>query len=62
MVKAHAKVNFSIDILGTREEDGYHLVEMIMQQVNLYDRLFFFCGDKADKLENKKEEPTVPSK
>lgn len=55
MVKAHAKVNLSIDILGTRPEDGYHLVEMIMQQVNLYDRLFFFSGNKVDLLENKKE-------
>lgn len=55
MVKANAKVNFSIDILGTRPEDGYHLVEMIMQQVRLYDRLFFFSGNKVDLLENKKE-------
>ena len=28
--KAYAKINLSLEILGKRE-DGYHLVEMIMQ-------------------------------
>ena len=55
MVKAHAKVNFSIDVLGKDAETGYHQVEMIMQQVNLYDRLFFYCGDRIDLIERKKE-------
>lgn len=35
-IKAHAKVNLSLDILG-RRENGYHDVEMIMQQVTLFD-------------------------
>lgn len=50
MVIANAKVNLSIDVLGTRPEDGYHLVKMIMQQIPLHDRLFFFIGKKADIL------------
>lgn len=50
MVIANAKVNLSIDVLGTRPEDGYHLVKMIMQQIPLHDRLFFFVGEKADIL------------
>jgi len=35
-LKTRAKVNFSIDVVGKRE-DGYHLVEMIMQTIDLYD-------------------------
>ena len=35
-LKSRAKVNLSIDVLGKRQ-DGYHLVEMIMQTIDLYD-------------------------
>lgn len=35
-VKARAKINLTLDVLG-RRETGYHDVEMIMQQINLYD-------------------------
>lgn len=35
-LKTRAKINFSIDVVGKRE-DGYHLVEMIMQTIDLYD-------------------------
>ncbi len=34
--KAYGKLNLSLDIVGKRE-DGYHLVRMIMQTVDLYD-------------------------
>ncbi|WP_300277201.1 4-(cytidine 5'-diphospho)-2-C-methyl-D-erythritol kinase [Peptacetobacter sp.] len=37
-VKCRAKINLSIDILG-KLENGYHLVEMIMQSIDLYDIL-----------------------
>ncbi len=37
-LKARAKINITLDILG-RRDNGYHDVEMIMQTVNLYDRL-----------------------
>lgn len=36
--KAMAKVNLGLDVLR-RREDGYHEVKMIMQTVNLYDRI-----------------------
>ena len=36
--KAMAKVNLGLDVLRKRE-DGYHEVKMIMQTVNLYDRI-----------------------
>ena len=35
-VRAYAKINLSLDVMGKRE-DGYHLLKMVMQQVDLYD-------------------------
>lgn len=46
-VKAYAKVNLSLDIVG-RREDGYHLVRMVMQSLNIADILTF---EKLDKPE-----------
>ncbi|MDU6249467.1 MAG: 4-(cytidine 5'-diphospho)-2-C-methyl-D-erythritol kinase, partial [Paeniclostridium sordellii] len=37
-LKSRAKINLSIDVLGKRQ-DGYHIVEMIMQTIDLYDNL-----------------------
>lgn len=37
-LKSRAKINLSIDVLGKRE-DGYHIVEMIMQTIDLYDNI-----------------------
>lgn len=34
--KAYGKINLTLDVTGKRE-DGYHLVRMIMQTVNIYD-------------------------
>ncbi|MFQ5835020.1 MAG: 4-(cytidine 5'-diphospho)-2-C-methyl-D-erythritol kinase [bacterium] len=39
-VKAAAKVNLYLDVLGKRK-DGYHEIESIMQSITLYDRLVF---------------------
>ncbi|GLC29410.1 4-(cytidine 5'-diphospho)-2-C-methyl-D-erythritol kinase [Clostridium omnivorum] len=36
LIKAHAKINISLDVVGKRE-DGYHLLKMIMQMIDLYD-------------------------
>lgn len=38
MLKAYAKINLGLDVLGKRE-DGYHEVRMIMQTIRLYDKL-----------------------
>ncbi len=38
--RAYAKVNITLDVLG-RRDDGYHLVQMIMHSVGLYDVLTF---------------------
>ena len=36
--RAYAKINLSLDVTGKRA-DGYHLVDMIMQTVGIYDTL-----------------------
>ena len=33
-IKAYAKINISLDIVGKREYDGYHLLKMIMQNID----------------------------
>ncbi len=38
--KAYAKINLGLDVTGKRA-DGYHIVRMIMQNVDLYDTLDF---------------------
>lgn len=37
-LKALAKINLGLDVVR-RREDGYHEVRMVMQTINLYDRL-----------------------
>ncbi len=37
-IKAYAKINLTLDILGKRP-DGYHEVAMVMQSIGLYDTL-----------------------
>ena len=45
--KAYAKINLGLDVTGVRE-DGYHIVKMIMQNVDLYDTLTFEDNDSGD--------------
>lgn len=35
-IKAYAKINIALDVVGKRE-DGYHLLRMIMQTIDIYD-------------------------
>ena len=37
-LRALAKINLGLDVLG-RREDGYHKLRMIMQTINMYDQL-----------------------
>lgn len=37
-IKSYAKINLAIDVKGLLE-NGYHEVEMIMQQVELHDEV-----------------------
>ena len=40
-LKARAKINWTLDIVGQRE-DGYHLMDMLMQPVTLADDIIIF--------------------
>lgn len=48
-LKAYAKVNLGIDVIGKRP-DGYHEVRMIMQTVKLYDRITMEKNDSGNIL------------
>lgn len=43
--KSYAKINLALDVKGKRD-DGYHFVEMVLQSIDLYDKLEFeMCDD-----------------
>lgn len=44
LLKANAKINLSLDVLGKRD-DGYHEVKMIMQSINLHDDVYIEITD-----------------
>ena len=50
MIEARAKINLTLDVMGKRE-DGYHLVEMVMQSVDLHDdvRVTVVRGEKKPR-------------
>ena len=59
-VKARAKINLNLIVLGKRE-DGYHNIKSVFQKVNLYDELFLSKTDTADiELVTNKDEINTP--
>lgn len=48
-INANAKVNFSIDVCGFAE-NGYHLVDMIMQTISVYDRIILYTPEAIKEL------------
>lgn len=46
-VKAPAKINLSLDILG-RRPDGYHELSMVMQTIDLYDIVTISTNDSKE--------------
>lgn len=58
-LKAPAKINWTLDILGTRG-DGYHLMDMLMQSVSLCDTLWLEEA-AALTLENAADETGKPT-
>ena len=59
-LKAHAKINWTLDIHGIRE-DGYHLMEMLMQTVEMHDTLWLEAAEEL-VLENAADETGTPIK
>jgi len=58
LVKAYAKINLSLDVIGKRK-DGYHLLKTIMQTIELYDIITINEIEKGIKLYCNK--PYIPS-
>ena len=52
-LRAYAKINWSLDTVGVRE-DGYHLLDMVMQSVSLHDTLYL---EPAEGLSLRAEGP-----
>ena len=57
--KAYAKINLGLDVLGKRD-DGYHLVKMIMQNVDIYDTLTFKLTSDG-KVTLKTDDDSIPA-
>jgi 4-diphosphocytidyl-2-C-methyl-D-erythritol kinase len=58
LLKAYAKINISLDVVGKRE-DGYHLLKMIMQTIDLYDLITIDrCKSGINITTNKSFVPT----
>jgi 4-diphosphocytidyl-2-C-methyl-D-erythritol kinase len=47
--KAYAKINISLDVTGKRE-DGYHLLRMIMQTIDVYDLISVEAAESGINL------------
>lgn len=59
-IKAYGKINIALDVIGKRKEDGYHLLKMIMQTIDLYDSLDI-KPIREDKIIIKCNKPYVPT-
>lgn len=57
VVKAFAKINWLLDVIGKRT-DGYHDLEMIMQSIDLYDLIFI--RQKGNGIKLKCNWPAIP--
>lgn len=57
-VKAYAKINLALDVIGKRE-DGYHELEMIMAPISLHDLIYINTIEKGIEIDsNSKIMPT----
>lgn len=53
-IKAYGKINIALDVIGKRG-DGYHLLRMIMQTVNIYDELEFKKAENGIHITSNKD-------
>lgn len=57
-LKAYAKINLGLDVIGKRE-DGYHLLETVMQSVDIYDTVSV-CRSSIAGISVKCSELSIP--
>lgn len=57
-LKSRAKINLTLDVVGKRE-DGYHLLETIMQSLKLHDQITMSVSD-VDEIQVKSNLPWLP--
>ncbi len=58
-LNAYAKINLGLDVLG-RTDNGYHIVKMIMQSIDLHDVLTFSLG-KDKEITIKSSNSKIPT-
>lgn len=58
ILRAHGKINLSLDIVGKRE-DGYHLLKMVMQSIELHDEIELY--ERADGISLSCDKEYVPT-
>ena len=54
MTRSYAKINLTLDVMGKRT-DGYHLIETIMQTVNLSDIIVVQTHNNGIKITTNKK-------
>ena len=57
IIKAYAKINISLDVVG-KKDNGYHLLKMVMQNIDIYDIINIKKKDRGISIScNKKFVP-----
>lgn len=56
---ARAKINLTLDVLD-RRGDGYHMVEMILQQIELADRVNIKIREECGPIKVDSDNPNIP--
>lgn len=56
---APAKLNLFLEITG-RRSDGYHIVNMVMQSVSLYDEVTLITGEDIDGINIECSDSSIP--
>jgi 4-diphosphocytidyl-2-C-methyl-D-erythritol kinase len=54
---SHAKINWSLRVLG-RRADGFHDLETLLQEISLHDTLVM---ERSDRIEVRCDDPTIPT-